>query len=84
MAQDVDDLFAEEYYENTQVLKDMAVGTPDRKRLLELVVAKVTSETLGAPGANPVGLTITVHEEELDGKPSLVVTATAPQYALTQ
>lgn len=65
------------YYEQ-RIVDRSAVGEIDRKRLLEHVISDVAYKILSEPGANPVGLTITVL---LHGKDQyLEVVGTAPRY----
>ncbi len=78
------DMFAERSYEATLTVRAPMMSAKDRKRLLIHATAELTQKILEMPNANPEGLTITVHSEQsehADMWPSLVVTATCPQYA---
>ena len=80
----VENMFTEKHYEVTHLVSGYTLGALQRKRMLEHVIADVTSTILSQPGSNPVGLTITVQlHPNTDGAPmDLMVTATAPQYEL--
>lgn len=82
----VENMFSERYYTSQELVPGMALGALDRKKILEHVIAKVTSDILSAPGSNPVGLTITVQLADMQflREPHLLVRATAPQYQLDE
>lgn len=67
-----------------KLIPGMALGALDRKRIIEHVIADVTSEILNAPGTNPVGLTITTSMVQINGEACLEVVASTPQYDLSE
>ena len=82
----VDNMFTPTFYELRRVIDGSLMGPVGNKRLLAHAVADVTQEILSAPGANPLGLTVTVTAMPgpSKGHPNLLVTATCPQYELTE
>lgn len=79
-------MFSTKHYEIRHVLDGSLLGPVGQKRLLAHVIANISQEILSAPGANPLGLSITVtvlsgHTD--DRRPNLLVTATCPHYELT-
>lgn len=82
----VENMFTEKSFEVKQLISSSMLSAIDRKRMLTHVIADMTQKILSAPGANPVGLAITVTlipPTQPDSKPDLLVVATAPQYELS-
>lgn len=79
----VEDLFSEKSYSLRQAVDVSHLSSLDRRKLLGHVVADMTQRILDAPGANPVGLTVTVTEAMLASRPTLDVLATCPRYVLS-
>jgi hypothetical protein len=82
----VENMFTDNSYEVKRLISGGTLGALDRKRMLEHVIADVVSAVLSAPGSNPVGLAVTVTLKASpfgESKPDLLVTATAPQYDLS-
>lgn len=82
----VENMFTEKSFEVKQIVSGTMLSALDRKRMLTHVISDITQKILSAPGSNPVGLAITVTlvaPIQEDGKPDLLVTATCPQYELT-
>lgn len=80
----VENMFTEKWYTVDKLVPGLELGTLDRKRIIEHVVAAVTSEILSAPGSNPIGLTITVSMEKhpFMDEAAVLVRASTPQYEL--
>jgi hypothetical protein len=82
----VENMFVDKSYEAKNLVSGKLLSALDRKRMLVHVVADITQKILSMPGANPVGLAITVQlvqGTDSDGHPDLLVTATCPQYELS-
>lgn len=82
----VENMFTEKSFEVKQLVSGAMLSSLDRKRMLTHVIADLTQKILSTPGANPVGLAITVtlvSPALPDSKPDLLVTVTCPQYELS-
>lgn len=82
----VENMFTERSFEARQLIHGSMLSALDRKRMLTHVIADITQKILSAPGANPVGLAITVSlvpSAHPDGTPDLLVVATCPRYELS-
>lgn len=82
----VENMFTDKSFEVKQIVSGSMLSALDRKRMLMHTVSDITQKILSAPGADPVGLAITVtlaapmYSEE---HPDLLVVATCPQYELS-
>jgi hypothetical protein len=82
----VENMFTDKSFEVTQAVDGSMLSSLDRKRMLTHVISDITQKILSTPGADPVGLTITVTvtpPAHRDGRSDLLVVATCPQYELS-
>lgn len=82
----VENMFSEKSYRLATRVSGAVLGPVRQRRLLAHVVADATQKILSEPGANPVGLTVTVTlVPGLDGSaPDIEVVATCPQRELSE